>query len=309
MPLPVLGELPQLSELRLAWRRFVDPRPVLIAVDNTRLVCCWSQGDRWRQRVAMWPDGVCRDGVPLNREAVGDFIADLILDCDLPGAELVLCLPLNAAAWFVVDADGLSSDELTGLLSSSLQSVDLPFDVDQSYITSSPVQDAMAIVGVSRSLIDSWSEVAEIADLPLRRVDWSLTTAQRSLHQFTQAWHGDVAWIVVEGSSIRLVLLRQQIPEVDHVLPKGDLPACQQEIRECVSAWQARVDQPPALGWWFSAKPEQLDDWLGLIDGSAGECCLNQPLPVLAESWDEGVAEVLSPLQHLALMTLQKEER
>ena len=155
---------------------------------------------------------------------------------------------------------------------------------------------------MSRSLIDGWSEVAEIADLPLRRVDWSLTTAQRSLHQFTQAVvMSPGLW---EGSSIRLVLLRQQIPEVDHVLLKGDLPACQQEIR-AVSAWQARVDQPPALGWWFSAKPEQLDDWLGRRR-FGWRVHLNQPLPP-GESWGEG--GVVSPLQHLALMTLQKEER
>ena len=308
MPLPGLAELPQLTALSLAWRRLVDVKPVLITVNNTRLVCCWHKGGGWWQRVVDWPDGVCRDGVPLQREAVGEFIADLIFDCDLPGAELVLCLPLRAAAWCVVD--GYGSDSAPGLLPPSLQSLDLPFDLAESYVTSSPVQDALAVVGVPRPLIQGWSEVAEVADLPLRRVDWSLTAAQRALHQLTQAWHGDLAWLVVEDKSIRLLLLRQQVPEVDHALVEDDPVACRRVIRACVAAWQARLVSPPALGWWLSVPTEQVDEWLPLVDGAAGECCLNQPLPVWAESSDQDdAADVLSPLQHLALLALQEEER
>ena len=234
MPLPAQGELPQLTALSLAWQRLVDVKPVLIAVNNKGLVCCWDQSGLWQQRVVAWPDGVCRDGVPLQREAVGELIADLIFDCDCPGAELVLCLPLAAAAWCVVD--GYGSDGSPGLLPQSLQSVDLPMDLAESYITLSPVQDALAVVGVPRSLIQGWSEVAELADLPLRRVDWSLTAAQRALYPFTQAWDGDLPWLVAEEQSLRLVLFRQGIPEVDHAIEELDPLACQREIRACVAA-------------------------------------------------------------------------
>ena len=134
MPLPALAELPQLTALRLAWRRLVDLKLVLILVNNTSLVCCWEQRGRWQQRVVGWLDGVCRDGVPLQREAVGELIADLIFECDCPGAELVLCLPLKAASWCVVDGHG--ADSLPGLLPHALQSVDLPFECAESYVTS-----------------------------------------------------------------------------------------------------------------------------------------------------------------------------
>ena len=311
MPLPALAELPQLTALSLAWRRLVEIKPVLITVNNTRLVCCWDKGGRWWQRVVDWPDGVCRDGVPLQREAVGELIADLIFDCDSPGAELVLCLPLQAAAWCVVD--GYGSYGSPGQLPQSLQSVDLPFDLAESYITSSPVRDGLAVVGVPRSLIKSWSEVAELADLPLRRVDWSLTAAQRALHQLTPAWDGDLAWLVVEENSMRLVLFRQRVPEVDHALGEHDPLACQREIRACVAAWQARLAAPAALGWWLSLPTEQVDDWMPLVDSAAGECCLNQPLPTWAEPSDHGAArngsDVLSALQQLALLALHQEER
>ncbi len=311
MPLPALGELPQLTALSLAWRRLVDVKPVLIAVDNSSLVCCWNQAGRWQQRVVAWPDGVCRDGVPLQREAVGELIADLIFDCDCPGAELVLCLPLEAASWCVVD--GYGADGSPGLLPHALQSVDLPFDLAESYVTSSPVQEALAVVGVPRSLIQGWSEVAELADLPLRRVDWLLTAAQRALHQLTQAWDGDLAWLVVEEKSLRLLLFRQGIAEVDHALESRGTLACQREIRACVAAWQAMVAWPSELGWWLSVPTEQFDDWMPLVDGAVGECCLNQPLPTWTEPFDQGahgdLTDVPSALQQLALLALHLEER
>ena len=52
-----------------------------------------------------------------------------------------------------------------------------------------------------------------------------------------------------------------------------------------------------------------------LVDGAAGECCLNQPLPSWAERSDQtyGAAGemtvVPSALQQLALLALKQEER
>ena len=110
-------------------------------------------------------------------------------------------------------------------------------------------------MGVPRSLIQGWSEVAELADLPLRRVDWLLTAAQRALDQFTQTWDGDLAWLVEEEKSLRLLLFRQGVPEVDHALDALDPLACQREIRACVAEWQACA-WTSSLGWWFTVPAE-----------------------------------------------------
>ena len=53
--------------------------------------------------------------------------------------------------------DGFGADGSPGLLPQALQSVDLPFDLAESYVTSSPAQEALAVVGVPRSLIQGWS--------------------------------------------------------------------------------------------------------------------------------------------------------
>ena len=57
--------------------------------------------------------------------------------------------------------DGYGSDGSCGLVPQALQSVDLPFDLAESYVTSSLLQESLALVGVPRSLIQGWSEVAE----------------------------------------------------------------------------------------------------------------------------------------------------
>ena len=168
------------------------------------------------------------------------------------------------------------------------------------------------MMGVPRSLIHAWSEVAELADLPLRRIDWLLTAAQRALDQLMQAWDGDLAWLVMEEKSLRLLLFRQGVPEVDHALDALDPLACQREIRACVAEWQA-CTWTSSLGWWFTVPAEQVDAWLPLVDGASGECCLNQPLPAWVQPSDHGAAgdgiDLLSPLQQMALLALHQEER
>ena len=105
-------------------------------------------------------------------------------------------------------------------------------------------------------------------------------------------------------------MFRQGVPEVDHALDDLDSLACQREIRACVSAWQARVASPSALGWWLSVPSAQVDDWMPLVDEAAGECCLNQTLPNWAEPSDQpDVVDVPSALQQLALLALHQEER
>ena len=71
MPLPALGELPQLTALSLAWRRLVDLKPVWMLVNNTSLVCCWEQRGRWQQRVVGWHVAVrlAEDRRPVDRRA------------------------------------------------------------------------------------------------------------------------------------------------------------------------------------------------------------------------------------------------
>ena len=112
---------------------------------------------------------------------------------------------------------------------------------------------------------------------------------------------------------MRLLLFRQGVPEVDHALEELDPLACQREIRACVGAWQPSAAGTAALGWWLSVPSEEVDDWMPLVDGAAGECCLNQALPTWAEPSEQGAAgdvvSLPSALQQLALLMLHHEEQ
>ena len=144
---------PQWQAIRLAWSRLIHPRPVLVMISDRGLVCCWRGAKHWMFRTASWSQGAYRDGMPQQREAIAELIADLLFDLDLPGAEIVLCLPPSSGSWCVID--GLTEDDWdsNGLSCDRLRSADLPFDLEQSYLMSSSIQDSIAVAGVARSLV------------------------------------------------------------------------------------------------------------------------------------------------------------
>jgi hypothetical protein len=160
-------------------------------------------------------------------------------------------------------------------------------------------------LGVKRVHLQAWIDVIEQADLVLRRVDWCLSSALRGLLQLTQHWSGDLAWLIQDGPSCRLVLLRGGVPELDQVMTTAaaEVDGCQREIRAWLTAWQQRSPSSAALGWWFSVACDQDDLWEALVDLGRGEQLLQQDLPILNQATDlETLPSPLEALEHLALL-------
>jgi len=295
--------------MRLAWARLTHPRPVLVTVSSTSLVFCWRSGRTWMFRAAAVSGEACCDGFPQQREGIAELIADLVFDLELPGAELVLCLPPSAAHWCVIDGMKEVHWDNNGLCRDSLVSIDLPFNLENSYLLSTAVQSSIVIAGVSRALLQAWSDVVERADLPLRRVSWSLLDAHRALIQITQDWSGDLAWLLVHEGKARLVLMRDRTPELDVVLSSNQAEIACSEIRASIHAWHQSQGAIRPLGWWFTMEVEDHAGWHQIVDVEAGEQVLNTELRWFPEPWgdvEEGIA--LPPLAHLALMALREEE-
>ena len=80
----------------LAWRALARRQTVWLAPNDAQLTLAWRQGGVWEQRCVPLPEDVCRDGLPLQRDALADFLADWLLENGLPPAvvDLVLLLPL-----------------------------------------------------------------------------------------------------------------------------------------------------------------------------------------------------------------------
>ena len=259
-----------------------------------------------------WQADACRDGLPLQREAMSEALEELLFDSDVVGARLEMLLPLDGVYWRVlqgVGADVFDSQASSVALKDCL---DWPLDPLESYVMATPCADAVLAVGVKRTMLQAWIDVVEQADLPLQRVDWIVSCAQRCLHQLNSHWTGDLAWLFPHGSAVRLVLVRNGVPEVDQTFAReGTAPdVLIAAIRRSVTAWDALANGPAPLGWWLSFPESQQQTFLPLIDPGRQDCCLNQALEWNPEPWgDEAGNDPLEPLEQLALFGMLMEKR
>ena len=311
MPLPSLAEIPQLQALHSQIRRLWAAQTVVVLASDRGLWIVWRSDEGWQVASGSWPEGCCRDGMPLQREAMAELLADLLLDHDLIDAQVELLLPMAGVHWRVLD--GIEPDQFEQA-KPALADLPWPLQAQESYtaltslgtaegsVTSSSVTVAL---GVKRLHLQAWIDVIEQADLVLRRVDWCLSSALRGLLQLTQHWSGDLAWLIQDGPSCRLVLLRGGVPELDQVMTTAaaEVDGCQREIRAWLTAWQQRSPSSAALGWWFSVACDQNDLWDALVDLGRGEQLLQQDLPILNQATDlETLPSPLEALEHLALL-------
>lgn len=283
-------------------------RRVVALATERRLICCWQVKSVWCWRSVDWPSDACVGGMPAQRDAMGEMLAELLFESDVIGAQLELLLPLDGVDWRVLD--GVQSDFVDSVLADRDQSLQWPLNPLESYSCVSSCSDGLLAIGVSRSMLLSWIDMVEQADLPLRRVDWILMSALRTINYLTVDRARQVAWLFPHGSALRLVLIQDGVPEVDHIFSMADKPLniVMSEVRRTVSAWQQLMNVRGMLGWWFSFPDSLQQSFMELIDIDRDERLLNQVFDGNIELSD-GLHgdEPLEPLEHLALLGMLKE--
>ena len=298
-----LGELPLVQTWSINLRRLLITQRVLVVVSDQRLVCSWRSQLGWVWRSATWPEACCQDGQPLQAEAMGELLADLLLDADLMGAQVELVLPLQGCAWRVLDGNHVPELVLSDGSLDWLDELNWPLEASNSYVTLADCAEAVMAIGVPRVLMQAWIDVVEMADQPLRRVDWALFSALRGLLLQLDDWSGDLAWLIPAQRGLRLVLIRDGVPEVDHSIPFDEPVAMRQELRRVVSAWQALTSSSPGLGWWLSLPDRVVDMVSPIIDIDRDEQRLDVSLQELVVPSPETLQdEELTPLEQLALI-------
>ena len=303
-----LGDLPQIQSLTVGVRRLLVVQRVLVLVSNQRLVCCWQKKGAWRWTAGSLPDDSCRDGQPMQREAIGELLADLLLDAGVVSAEIELLLPLASAHWRVLDGVAPSSLATPDLLRGCLDDLDWPLDNLDQYSTFSVCSESVLAIGSTRSMLQAWIDVVEIADLPLRRVDWVLSSALKGLREDGADWSGDVIWLFPSGPSVRFILLRAGVPEVDRVIAAADPVLLRQGLRQSIAAWQSITSQVVPLGWQLSLPESLMDSVLPMIDPDRQEQLLEHPFPWLGmDALDGPGADALTAFEQLALRGLQED--
>ena len=296
-------ELPQVQELMVSWRRMLKAQSVFVVVSDRHVICCWKNSAGWVWRSALWPPDGCRGGLPLQREPMGELLADLLLDCDVEGAQIELLLPVGACNWRVLD--GVNLDRLAAAnfsyLNVGVPDESLPSQADyRSYLS---ISDSVLEVSTPRQTLQSWIDVIELADLPLRRVTWTLSSAFWATQSLVPLESAHVAWLVKhsESSSPRLILLRDGIPEVDCQLhSETDLGS---QVRQAVDAWTNLSHAVVSVSWVLTAPESDFHSLSKMLQCNGDLFNLGVDSVWCPEPLVPDLEPVpLDPLAHLALM-------
>ena len=299
---------PQMQSIWFGLRRLLQTRRVVAIASDQRLVCCWQERGFWHWRSGLWPSDSIREGQPLQRDAIADLLAELLFDCEVFGAQLELVLPILGSHWRVLE--GLDSEQPIDVaeLLAATTDLDWPLEFAESYVAISPCVDQSLLVGCPRSLLQAWIDVVDMADLPLRRVDWMVSCAQRGLMLEHPDWLGDLAWVFTDASSYRLVVIRAGIPELDCRLQFDNDADLVLELRRRVAAWQALSGSSLPLAWCLCLPQELLTLLEPLIDPDRGETSFDaeglwMPKAVTADDELQG----LHALERLALQGMRED--
>ena len=289
-------------------RRLITVRRVIALVTPQRLVCCWQQGASWRWRSGTWPPDWVRQGVPLQREAMAELLGDLLLDCDLVGVQLELVLPPAGVHWRVLEDWAHQQDNDVDLSPEEWLALGWPLEASNSYVCLSAWADQAVLVGVPRPTVQAWIDVVELADLPLRRMDWIVSSALKGLMLDSHLDSADLALVFADEGAIRLVLARAGVPELDATIDIGDPSLLALELRRRVAAWQTHADDSRPLAWCLSLPQPLLELLDGLVDPDRQESVVGAGLtwcPIALSPDDE--ANGLSALERLALLGMRED--
>ena len=282
---------------------------MLVTVSDHHLLCCWTTRQGWSWQSVPLPEGSCRDGIPLQREVISELLADLLFDQDVVPGQVELLLPLAGVHWRVLV--GVRPEEVPALEASAgyLHELDWPLEPIDTYCTFACLGDAVMAIGVSRTTLQAWIDVVELADLPLHRVNWSLSSACQGLNNALDAWSDDLALLLPHGQMMRMVLIRDGVPEVDRRFKLEQPDQLRDDIRRFVAAWRAESSVNRSLGWWFSLPDLDAEGLLPLIDLDRGEQRLDQALAWTPDSVMDGSGQrTLDPLDHLCLYGMVSED-
>ena len=244
------------------------------------------------------PAGICREGIPQNGAALGDFIGDWLLELGLVACQVEAVLPGAVCQWRVVTwpFNEQPDDPLQALR--QLQ-IDLgeSLKLERSYLGWQPLppgpgaQARTLLVAAPKPVVQAWQEVFAVAGVSLQR----LIPAQVQQWRALQPLWGDDSkcehWFIALGDQrSRLWLVADGVPVADWPLPAcppGASPdqAWAGALTRCQLFWRQQADPhreqdpPAAQRWYWYGGPEPGGS--ALWDQSLWE----QPLAALVQPW------------------------
>lgn len=229
--------------------------PTKVVLDLSDLVLTAQRLPKANQPLdAPWivplPAATCRGGRPLQTEALGDFIGDLLLSYGEIKALLSVILPAPACYWRALQWPLAASPLSAWPLEPALQlrelqpDLGLPFALEQGWLDVMPVQggdvDAL-VVAIERQLLADWLEVFNIAGVRLGRlvpaqVAWMVGLQERLLAANSTTL---VGLLLPEPQALRLLVWRDGVPLYERLL-SGELEQWLGQLEACLRflRWQ-----------------------------------------------------------------------
>jgi Tfp pilus assembly PilM family ATPase len=244
------------------------------------------------------PAATCRDGRPLQVEALGDFIGDLILGEGQIRSRLSVALPAAISHWRVLDCPWLQwPDDPAAALRALEPDLGLSFPLEQAYLDLMPLDATVPqalVAAIDRDLLSSWLEVFAIAGVRLGRVVPTQLALMAALQE--RLLGADPAALVAllhpEAKGLRLLVWRAGVPLYERLLAGS--PDQQVAALERALAF---------LHWHLQLAPTSVSQlWLdGAVEPEARESletCLALPLePIETEGYGSLVLRGLARLE------------
>ena len=257
--------------------------PTKVVLDLSDLVLTAQRLPKANQPLdAPWivplPAATCRGGRPLQTEALGDFIGDLLLSYGEIKALLSVVLPAPACYWRALQWPLAASPlEPARQLRELQPDLGLPFALEQGWLDVMPVQggdvDAL-VVAIERQLLADWLEVFNIAGVRLGRlvpaqVAWMVGLQERLLAADSTTL---VGLLLPEPQALRLLVWRDGVPLYERLL-SGELEQWLGQLEACLRflRWQQGMQARGSIELLLAA---------GLAAGQQERLQLGCPLPL-----------------------------
>ncbi len=196
------------------------------------------------------PALTCRNGMPLEKEPLGDLIGDLMVRDDLIEPIVMAALPASAVHCRVLDWWPLREaiDDPLDALRTIEPSLNLPFPLEQASFDLQPLSGngaQMLLAATPRALLESWIQVFNMAGVRLDRLAPSQSCQLAAVDPLLAGASSDQLIALVDAGSEdrRLLLVRQAVPVFEWALPAAD-DALVAEVNRCISFYRR---QNPAV--------------------------------------------------------------
>ena len=291
------GEIPALIQERLSQvRHQLFPQRLRLQIDDQGLsaqLLTKGKAPMPPPVAVPLPVGICRQGIPQNGAALGDFIGDWLLEQGLVACQVEAVLPVAVCQWRVVTwpFDDHPDEPLQALRQLQID-LGASLNLEQSYLGWQPLPpgpgaQARALVAAApKPVVHAWQEVFAVAGVSLQ----ALIPAQvQQWRAFQPLWGDDTQsehWFLELGDGrSRLWLVVDGVPVADWPLPAcpagaGPNPAWAEALSRCQLFWRQQAEPhrqqgPPAAQRWY---------WYGGPESGGAELWA-QPLAALVQPW------------------------